>query len=85
MLYKRLERKRRVRPGGDDKDFMDSRASKVKYRGGRFTALSFLAMGICLLFIKITNPDADMRTPVLMLVTVGLACIVLTYISRRMK
>jgi hypothetical protein len=84
MLYKRLERKKRVRPGGDDnKDFMDS--PKAKYKGGHFTVLSFLAMGVCLLFIKIANPDADMRTPVLMLVTVGLACIVLTYMSRRMK
>ncbi|MDR0615238.1 MAG: hypothetical protein LBG29_00360 [Synergistaceae bacterium] len=80
MLYKRMERGRRADTAKEDRA---SRVLKGTRRGTRFTALSFLVIGLCLLFIKISNPGADMRAPVLMLVTVGLACVVMSYISRR--
>jgi hypothetical protein len=41
-------------------------------------------MGLCLVFIKVSNPGADMRAPVLMLVTIGLACAVMSYVAGRM-
>ncbi|MDR1514977.1 MAG: hypothetical protein LBS45_04715 [Synergistaceae bacterium] len=80
MLYKRLERKRKPETERDEGE----RAVKRPRRGTRFTLLSFLVIGICLVFIKISNPGADMRAPILMLVTVGLACVVMSYVSRRM-
>jgi hypothetical protein len=84
MLYKRLERKRRTGADEEEGERQGQRVPKRLPRGTRFTALSFFVIALCLLFIKISNPGADMRAPVLMLVTVGLACVVMSYISRRM-
>jgi hypothetical protein len=85
MLYKRLERKRKTGVSVEDREQQPQRVSAGIPRGMRFTALSFFVMGLCLLYIKVSNPGADMRAPVLMLVTVGLACIVMSYISGRMR
>ena len=84
MLYKRYERRRRSNCDEDEGKAKGSGAPK-RMAGGRFTALSFLVMGVCLLFIKIANPEAQMRTPVLMVVSVGLACLIMSYAARRMK
>jgi hypothetical protein len=84
MLYKRYERRRRSNCD-EDGGKVNRLGAPKRGSGGRFTALSFLAMGACLLFIKVVNPEAQMRTPVLMVVSVGLACLIMSYAARRMK
>ena len=84
MLYKRLERRRRTDPAQDGEKRGRQPNAKGRSGSARFTALSFLVIGICLVFIKISNPDADMRAPVLMLVSIGLACVIMAYMARRM-
>jgi hypothetical protein len=84
MLYKRYGRRRRS-SRDDDEGGVNRPGAARRGIGGRFTALSFLAMGVCLLFIKIANPEAQMRSPVLMVVSVGLACLIMSYAARRMK
>jgi hypothetical protein len=80
MYYKR--RRERVSSEDGDQGF---RNGKRKLGGGRFTALSFMVVGVCLLFVKLTNPGAPMRAPVAMVVSVGLACVLMSYIARRMR
>ena len=84
MLYKRLERKRITSPGQGATDRLRQPDAKARARGWRLTALSFIVIGICLVFIKISNPGADMRAPTLMLVSIGLACAIMAYMARRM-
>jgi hypothetical protein len=84
MLYKRLERKRKSDVSRDGAEHGRLQPREKRGGGTRFTVLSFLVIGICLLFIKMSNPGADMRAPVLMLVTIGLGCAIMSYISRRM-
>jgi hypothetical protein len=85
MVYKRQARRRRANIDDGDRSAPGSFWEKGKYGGGRFTFLSFLVIAICLVFIKLTNPDARMRIPALMLVCVGFACAVMSYMARRMK
>jgi hypothetical protein len=83
MLYKRHERRRKPSPGIEGAERGRPSDNKRRVGGARFTALSFLVIGICLIFIKISNPDADMRAPALMLVMIGLACAIMSYMARR--
>ena len=54
-----------------------------KYRGGRFTLLSFLVVAGCLAVVKALNPDIPLRSPVIMLTSIALACGVMAYIAKR--
>lgn len=64
---------------------METGGRRVKDRGWRFTALSFIIMGVCLVFIKIANPELLIRKQALMLISAGLSCVIMTYVARRMK
>jgi hypothetical protein len=81
MLYRRSPRRKRlIHDGRDNGD----RGSGWKIRGGRFTLMSFFAMVGFLVVIKAIYPVAQMRIPVVMVASAGLACLVMSYIARRM-
>lgn len=79
MEYKKRERKRR---SGDELLARD-RASAGKSRGARFTFFSFVAVVVSLAVVKAVNPDVPMRSPVIMLTSVALACVMVILIGRR--
>jgi hypothetical protein len=85
MLYRRMGRRKRAGGSRGENTSSGWRGRREQYRGERFTALSFIVMCACLVFIKLANPKASLRMPIAMLVSVGLACVIMSYISRRMK
>jgi hypothetical protein len=85
MLYKRLDRKRHSYQDDADGQSQERGGRRVKDRGWRFTALSFIVIALCLIFIKIANPEVPIQKQAMMLVIVGLSCVIMAYVARRMK
>ena len=62
--------------------FLDNRKAPAR-RGQRFTLLSFIVLLACLAVMKALNPELSLKSPLLMVVSVGLACFIMIVIGRR--
>lgn len=75
----REERRKRHLEGAK---FLDSRKTPIR-RGQRFTLLSFIVLLACLAVMKALNPELSLKSPLLMVASVGLACFIMVIIGRR--
>ncbi len=75
--------KRPVKSWRNSGNMLDSKKAPPKYRGGKFTFLSFLVVAGCLAVVKAINPDIPLRSPVIMLTSIALACGIMAYIAGR--
>lgn len=81
MQYKKTDRRKRL-----DGDMLDGRPQTPnKFKGTRYTVYSFMAVVGSLAVMKALNPDLPMRSPVIMVASVAMACVVMTIVGRRSK
>ncbi len=73
------ERRKRQRQGAK---FLDGRKTPMR-RGQRFTLLSFIILIACLAVMKAINPELSLKSPLLMVASVGLACVIMLLIGKR--
>jgi len=78
MGYRNERRKR----SAENARFLNPRKTPVR-RGQRFTLLSFLVLLGCLAVMKAINPDLSLKSPLLMVSSVGLACAIMFMIGKR--
>lgn len=78
MGFRSERHKRRV----EGAKLLDGRRTPVR-RGQRFTLLSFVVLLACLAVMKALNPGLSLRSPLLMVGSVGLACFIMVVIGRR--
>lgn len=56
---------------------------KLIDRGMKFTLISFAAIAAALAYAKRTNPDIELRSPIMMFAFVFLGCMIMSIIARR--
>lgn len=75
----RDERRKRQQHGAK---LLDGKKTPAR-RGQKFTLLSFIVLAGCLAVMKAINPELSLKSPLLMVASVGLACVIMALIGRR--
>lgn len=78
----RSERQRQRASEANGAKFLDAKKSHQR-RGQRFTLLSFLVLLGCLAVMKAINPDLPLKSPLIMICSVALACAIMAMIGSR--
>lgn len=78
MGYRNERQKQRV----DGTKFLNAKKAPSR-RGQRFTLLSFLVLLGCLAVMKAINPELPLRSPLVMISSVAMACAIMVMIGRR--
>lgn len=80
MGFRDDRRRRRV----EGAKLLDGRKTPVR-RGQSFTLLSFIVLLGCLALMKALNPTLPLRSPLVMISSVALACFIMTLAGRQGK
>ena len=78
-----MSEKRPLKNWRSSGNLLERNKSPQKYRGGKFTIISFLVVAGCLAVVKAVNPDIPLRSPVIMLTSIALACGIMAFIAGR--
>lgn len=75
-------RNERQRLRAEGAKFLNAKKMPVR-KGQRFTLLSFLVLLGCLAVMKAVNPDLSLKSPLLMISSVAMACGIMMMIGKR--